>query len=226
MNILALDTCTESVSVALLYQGERYEHSEVQRGQADSVLIMIDNLLAQAGAKKSDIEYLAYGRGPGSFTGVRVGVGVAQGIAYARDIPVIPVSSLAAVAQYAADSFGAEHIAVAMDARMSEIYCASYQNCDGLVVLQDEERVCPASLFMPAYKANWLAAGTGWQQYESDLKNSFIGQVGEIHPLCYPQASAIIKLAQQQIYAGKLQVAEQARPVYLRNKVAKKKGEK
>jgi len=226
MNILALDTCTESCSAALLYQGKLFECIEMtQRGHSDLILGMMDELFKQADASISEVNVLAFGRGPGSFTGVRVGVGVAQGIAFARDIPVVAISSLAAVAQDAADQFEHEFIAVAMDARMGEVYCASFQVVDGLVTLLGDEQVCPPEQFMPHSEQDWLAAGTGWGVYEAKLSDNFANQLSKISVEHYPQSKNIIKLAQPEIDAGRVVSADQAMPVYLRNNVAKKKGE-
>ena len=226
MNILALDTCTESCSAALLYQGQLYEQTEItQRGHSDLILGMMDVLFEQAGTSISSINAVAFGRGPGSFTGVRVGVGVAQGIAYARDVPVIPVSSLAALAQSAVDTLNVEQVAVAMDARMSEIYCASYQCEDGLVHILDQERVCPPEQFIPESDQQWVGVGTGWGEYDAILRDNFTRKLAQVSVEHYPQAASIIKLAQREIEAGRMLPADQALPVYLRNNVAKKKGE-
>ena len=226
MNILALDTCTESCSAALLYQGELFERVEMtQRGHSELILGLMDELFEQAGASIAEIETLAFGRGPGSFTGVRIGVGVAQGIAFARDIPVIPISSLAATAQGVVDTFNTDYIAVAMDARMGEIYCANFQVIDGLVVLLDDEKVCPPEKFKPISQQVWVGIGTGWAEYGTILNDNFNGKLSEVSASHFPQASSIIKLAQVEIEAGRLLPAEQALPVYLRNNVAKKKGE-
>ncbi len=226
MNILAIDTCTESCSAALLYKGKLYQRVEMtQRGHSDLILGMMDDLFKQAETKISEVDVLAFGRGPGSFTGVRVGVGVAQGVAFARELPVVAISSLAAVAQGAADKLGSEFIAVAMDARMGEVYCASYQVVNGLVQLLGEEHVCPPVKFMPHSNQQWLAVGTGWGVYEQQLSTNFTDTLKKISVEHYPQSNSIIKLAQLEIEAGRLLSADQAMPVYLRNNVAKKKGE-
>jgi len=230
MNILALDTCTESCSAALLYKGEVFECIEMtQRGHSELILGMMDNVFSQAGVSISAVDALAFGRGPGSFTGVRVAVGVAQGIAFARDIPVIPISSLAAVAQGAADELDIDHLAVAMDARMGEIYCASYRRENGLVKLVDHERVCPPQDFSAAsglYSSLlWSGIGTGWREYDAILRECFINHLAQVSTEHYPRGRAIIKLAKVEAEAGRLLPAEQAVPVYLRNNVAKKKGE-
>ncbi len=226
MNILALDTCTESCSAALLYKGEIIERVEnTQRGHSELILGMMDQLFKEAGTSISAIDAIAFGRGPGSFTGVRVCVGVTQGVAFARDIPVIPVSSLAAVAQGASDRFDSSHIAVAMDARMGEIYCASYHREDGLVNIVNEERVCPPEQFKPENDQPWIGAGTGWGEYETLLREQFSDNLTQVVIDCYPRARDIIKLAQFEAECGRMISAEKALPVYLRNNVAKKKGQ-
>ena len=227
MNILALDTCTESCSAALLYNGQLYERVEMtQRGHSDLILGMMDELFKQAGTTISVVDVVAFGRGPGSFTGVRVGVGVAQGIAFARDIPVIPISTLAAVAQGAADSLGIEQIAVAMDARMGEIYCAHYHYEKGVIKLVDQEQVCPPEVFSPySTEHQWNGVGTGWREYDSVLRSNFSGHLVDVSFEHYPRASSIIKLAKIEAEAGRMVTADQALPVYLRDNVAKKKAE-
>ncbi len=226
MNILALDTCTESCSVALLYQGELYHHMEMtQRGHSDLILGMMDALFEQANTRLSEADVLCFGRGPGSFTGVRVGVGVAQGIAYARNLPVVPVSTLAAVAQDAAITHQCEFVAVAIDARMGEIYCAHYQVINGIATLLDEEKVCAPEAFKPLSDQQWFGAGTGWKEYHAVLNNNYASQLAQIDSELYPQARHMISLAKADIEAGNTVSADHALPVYLRNNVAKKKGQ-
>lgn len=226
MNILALDTCTELCSAAILAGDTLYTESQpTQRGHSDMILSMMDSLFEQSGLTIKDIDVIAFGRGPGSFTGVRVGVGVAQGIAFARDLPVVAVSSLAALAQHVADQLGAKHIAVAIDARMNEIYCASYHVEEGLVKIKTDEKVCPASEFNPVSEQQWLGAGSGWAAYQDELENNFSSNLTSIQANYYPHASAIAKLAKIEVEAGRTLKAEQAVPVYLRDKVAKKKAQ-
>ncbi|MFW5450050.1 MAG: tRNA (adenosine(37)-N6)-threonylcarbamoyltransferase complex dimerization subunit type 1 TsaB [Methylophagaceae bacterium] len=226
MNILALDTCTECCSAALLYQGQVFEQVEMtQRGHSDLILGMMDELFKQANTSIAVIDAVAFGRGPGSFTGVRVGVGVAQGIAFARDIPVIPISTLAAVAQDALETLDANHISVAMDARMGEIYCASYSVKNGLLLALDKEQVCPPEQFSPFQNQQWTGVGTGWREYDSILRDCFADNLNQVSFEHYPKASRILKLALIEAKAGRMLPADQALPVYLRNNVAKKKGE-
>lgn len=226
MNILAIDTCTEMCSAAVLKNGELFEqHFSTQRGHSERILGMIDAVLTQAQLNMKQIDVLAFGRGPGSFTGVRVGVGVAQGIAFARQIPVVPVSTLAAVAQRAIDEFDAEQIAVALDARMNEIYAAHYRNESGLAVACDQERVCPAEHMTPFSDSSWFAAGTGWREYAELLQQQYAGQLQGENTQLQPTAAAIAKLALKEVEQGRTIQADQAVPVYLRDNVAKKKGE-
>jgi tRNA threonylcarbamoyladenosine biosynthesis protein TsaB len=225
MNILALDTCTESCSAALYFKEHLYSDIELtQRGHSDLILGMMSALFDKAGAKISDVDAVAFGRGPGSFTGVRVGVGVAQGIAFARDLPVIPVSTLASLAQIAADTHQAHTIAVAIDAKMGEIYCAHYQNVNGTITLLDEEKVCRPEDFKPINNESYFGIGTGWAVFPEELHHNFTSLAG-VNATALPTAESMLKLAQKEVELGNLLPAEQAMPVYLRNNVAKKKAE-
>jgi tRNA threonylcarbamoyladenosine biosynthesis protein TsaB len=226
MTILALDTCTEMCSVAVLTNATLYEHAQLtQRGHSDLVLGMLEDVLAEANTELSAVDYLAFGRGPGSFTGVRVGVGVAQGIAFARQLPVIPISTLAAVAQRAIDEHGAKQVAVALDARMGEVYSAHYREEHGLAVLCDSEQVCAPESFKPLDNSAWFAAGTGWREYQTVLEANFDEQLSGLDTSLLPTAAAMAKLAKFEQEQGRSIPAEQAVPVYLRDNVAKKKGE-
>lgn len=226
MNILALDTCTEMCSVAILKEGELFEQSLLtQRGHSEKILGMLDEILARAESRLSDMDCIAFGRGPGSFTGVRVGVSVTQGIAYAANLPVVPISTLAAVAQRAIDEHEAKDIAVAMDARMQEVYSASYQSVDGFAVLVDEERVCLPEQLEWRSEQSFFAAGTGWKEYETAMMAKFSNQITGLDSALLPTAAAIAKLAVKEVEKGHTLPAEQAIPIYLRDNVAKKKGE-
>lgn len=226
MNILALDTGTECCSTALLYQGSVFERvAMTQRDHSDLILGMMDDLFEEAETTISVVDAIAFGRGPGSFTGVRVGAGVAQGIAFARDIAVIPISSLMAVAQGAADELDIDNIAVAMDARMGEIYGASYRRDNEIVSLVGVEQVCSPEKFTPESEQQWTGIGTGWGAYDELLRQNFAENLGQVSIAHYPLASSVLKLAQIEADAGRLLPAEQAMPVYLRDNVANKKGE-
>lgn len=227
MNILALDTCTEMCSAALKINNQLVEKSELtQRGHSEKILGMLDTLFEQSNSHLKHIDVVAFGRGPGSFTGVRIAVAVAQGIAFARQLPVAAVSTLAAVAQQAIDQHDAKWIAVAMDARMGEVYAAHFKNDDGLAVLLDQEQVCAPEQFLPFHpEQKWFAAGTGWAEYECILQQNFDGKILGCESMLYPTSSAIITLAETMIEQNLLVAADKAMPVYLRDNVAKKKGQ-
>ena len=219
--ILAIETSTERCSVALLHQGVVTERAiEGAKRHAQSVLVFVDALLNEAGVAKKQLDAVAFGRGPGAFTGVRLAVAVAQGFAYALDIPALPVSTLAATAF---DAFSAmpelqaKSLLVALDARMGEVYVGrfAYQAGgfseggfnEGAVVALDAEQVCrPDALVVHAREA---CVGSGALYYAA----KFTPQL-ELNAV--PRASAIAWLAR----SVKPVIAEQALPVYLRDHVA------
>lgn len=223
MNLLALETSTESCSVALVHGDGIVARSELApRRHAELVLPMADALLAEAGIGRHALDAIAVGRGPGAFTGVRLGVSLAQGMAMALDRPVITVSSLAALALEAPEELGDAAILAVIDARMGEIYAACYRR-DGLGGLEslDEERVTTAdALVLPAAEA-WQVVGSGWATYGQVIGDRLAGKrvlsAGGAH---YPQAVHVAQLAVRESAAGRMLPAEQALPVYLRDKVA------
>ncbi len=226
MNLLALDTCTENCSAALLVEGQLFAVSEItQRGHSERILGMLDTLFEQADSELSVMEALVFGRGPGSFTGVRVGVAVAQGIAFAQDLPVVPVSTLAAVAQAAYAKHGVTNICVAMDARMGEVYQADFVIENGLAVARSAEQVTAPENVKPLDDRDWFGAGSGWAEYQQILTDNFAEQLQGMDSEIYPSAEAMLPLAQALMANGGQKPADQALPVYLRNNVAKKKGE-
>lgn len=224
MKILGLDTSTEACSVALYINGEIKErHKVAPREHGALVLPMMDELLSEAELKPTQLDALAFGRGPGAFVGVRIAAGVAQGIAFAADLPVVPVSSLAALAQ----SVGNECVFAAIDARMGEVYWAAYRkNSNGIVELVGEETVCPPE-WVPSAPAtcSWYGAGTGWGTY-GDVLEKRVGGVSGYKSDCYPRAKDTVQIAHQAFVQGDYVDAENALPVYLRNSVAKKPGGK
>ncbi len=217
MNILAFDTASECCSVGLLYQGWLFaSDKQVERGHADCIFTMMDDVLAQAEATVASIDAIAFGRGPGAFTGVRIGAAVAQGVAFACNLPVIAVSSLAAIAQSAADKLQVDYLAVAMDARMGEVYVCSYHYQDGLVNALEKEQVCPPDKFKPMANKKWTGVGNGWSIYDVALCAQFKGRLATVSQGHYPQAASIIKLAKTE----RPLPPEEAVPVYLRDNVA------
>lgn len=217
MKLLALDTATEACSAALFLNGEttiRYRYAP--RQHAELILPMVDELLSEAEIDIRSLDCLAFGRGPGAFTGVRIATGVIQGLAFASDLPVVPVSTLATLAQGAIAK--SDFLFSAIDARMGEIYWGLYQADGDIVTAVTDERVSkPGSVTIPGDKA-WFGAGSGWKTYRNELLQATsrcTGQDGD----AYPHARDIIPLAIRDYETGKAVAAEQALPVYLRNRV-------
>ncbi len=217
MRVLAIDTATERCSVALQLDGQVLERSqETPRGHADLVLPMVAELLAEAGMSLVQLDGIAYGRGPGGFTGVRIAVSVVQGLAFALDLPTVGISNLAAVAQQVAQP--AQRVLVCMDARMEEIYCALFERAVDatLVVAVGPERVIrPAALERHAGVAQ--VVGTGLSAYQA-LAAAWQGVPQR--PGVLPHARDIALLAVPQLAAGQGVPAAEAQPVYVRDQVA------
>lgn len=220
MKLLALDTATEACSAAVWVDGAVVEHYELApRRHAILILPMIETVLAEAGLGVAQLDAIAFGRGPGAFTGVRVAVGVAQGIAFAADLPVVPISTLAALALDAANAMGVSHIAAALDARMGEVYWGAYVVSGENAEIIGEERICaPVAVTVPA--GEWFGAGSGWTAHAAMLSQR-LAVSGWQGDRC-PRASAIARLAAGLCQRGQGVRAEQALPVYLRNEVVSK----
>jgi tRNA threonylcarbamoyladenosine biosynthesis protein TsaB len=215
MKVLAIDTATERCSVALLIDERIVERAtQTQRGHADLVLPMVEAVLAEGGLTLRQLDGLAYGRGPGAFTGVRIAVGVAQGLAYGAQLATVGVSDLAAVAQQFA-SRGAR-ILVCMDARMNEVYWGRFEATpEGLVQPTSTERVDRPEAVEPGDAT--IFAGTGFAAYPQLAA----GRTAiEVHGAVRPDARDIARLAAAELRAGRGKPPEQAQPVYLRNQIA------
>lgn len=235
MKILALDTSTEACSAALLADGRVLVRAEeAPRAHAELILPMVESLLAEAGLTLRGVDALAFGRGPGSFTGVRLAASVAQGLAYGAGLGVVPVSTLRAVALQAfahPEGVAADHVLVCNDARMQETYWCAYRRrvdaATGHVLpepLHDESVGPPESVARPAVDAaaRWIGAGRGFRAYPvlGAQLPSGIGPAPALVDLV-PQAAAILELARPEVAAGRLRPAAQALPVYLRDDVAR-----
>ena len=222
MRLLALDTATENCSAALLSGTQLLtREAEFARGHAEHILGMIDALLAEAGVGLREVQAIAFGRGPGSFTGVRLAASLAQGLAFGADLPVVPVSDLQALAQrgFEADP-GAERALVCQDARMREVYWACFEREAGLAVPAGPERVGPPeSVQLPGGTAA-AGFGRGFAAYPQlrALQGLRLGPSAE---QLLPRAAEIARLAAPEVRAGRLLPAEQALPVYLRDTVAR-----
>lgn len=222
MRLLTLDTATEACSCALYCDGQVRERSLIApRRHAELILGMADELLAEAGLTPRHLDAVAFGRGPGSFTGLRIACGVAQGIAFAVDIPVVPVSSLAALAQEAQAESGARHVLTAIDARMGELYWGIYQaGAEGLMQAVGQECVATAEAVPLPADGKWLGVGSGWACGGEVLRARLGPALRSEAAERYPQARALIPLALAALARGEAVAAEQALPVYLRNQVA------
>lgn len=221
MIILALETATEACSAALNIDGEIRERFEIApREHSMLILPMLESLLTEADISLQQVDALAFGRGPGAFTGVRIGVGVAQGVAFGADLPVLPISTLAALAQ----ATDAVQVLAAIDARMDEVYWGSYRrDKSGLMYLQGEECVAAPDATPTVSGEGWLGAGSGWSMYGDSLGARHAGQVAKVAVDALPRAAAVSRLAVAAFVAGEAVGAEQALPVYLRDTVTWKK---
>jgi len=224
MKLIALEAATEACSAALNLNGEIFARYEVApRAHTEKLLPMLESLLAETGLALRDFDALAFGRGPGSFTGVRIATAAAQGIAFGADLPVIPVSTLAGLAQRALDESGAERVLAAIDARMSEVYWGVYRrNKAGLAVVETPEMICPPDQApVPERdRGSVVGAGTGWRAYGEALRTRVgSGEIALLDQLL-PDAAAIARLGAALYEDGGISEAEQALPVYLRDKVA------
>lgn len=243
MKILAIDTATENCSAALLIDGSVSSREiEMERGHAERILPMVDDLLAEAGITLRDLDAIAFGRGPGSFTGVRLAVTVTQGLAFGAGLGVVPISDLRAVAQLAFDSDATlTRALVCNDARMSEVYWACYERGgDGLAQPAGEERVSkPSEVKLPAEWPTATAVGRGFIAYTDALSAAIPNVVvarppvtpaaaattaahpaalGLLHLL--PHATQVARLALPEVAAHHLIPPEAATPIYLRDNVA------
>ncbi|MDP9767000.1 tRNA (adenosine(37)-N6)-threonylcarbamoyltransferase complex dimerization subunit type 1 TsaB [Kosakonia cowanii] len=226
MRILAIDTATEACSVALWNDGTTFAHFELcPREHTQRILPLVRAALADAEVKLTDLDALAFGRGPGSFTGVRIGIGIAQGLALGAELPMIGVSTLATMAQGAWRKTGATRVLAAIDARMGEVYWAEYQrDADGVWHGEETEAVLKPEAVsdrLQQLDGSWAMVGTGWGAWPGLAANSPVTLTdGE---MLLPTAEDMLPIARQLFAAQKWVAVEQAEPVYLRNEVAWKK---
>ena len=218
MKLLALDTSSEGCSAALWLDGQISERFELApRGHTRLLMPMVRELLAEQGLSPNDLDALAFARGPGSFTGLRIATGVIQGLAWGLNLPVVPVSSLSAVALDAIEQHqlaDGEHIAVAFDARMGEVYWGTFLCQQGLPVLIGEERVCPpgaVSLPDSDVSANWTGAGQGWT-LKGDMPEVVVCRIRAVDDTLVPRAAMVARLAEQDFRHGIAVPAELAQP--------------
>lgn len=226
MRILAIDTATEACSVALSDNGSTHAHFELcPREHTQRILPMVQDMLTAGGLSLEQLDVLAFGRGPGSFTGVRIGIGIAQGLALGANLPLTGVSTLATMAQGAWRKTGATRVLAAIDARMGEVYWAEYQRDEqGIWHGEETEAVLKPDVVserLRQLEGSWATVGTGWPAWPEMANDSGLTLTdGEV---LLPAAEDMLPLAQQQFSAGRNVAVEHAEPVYLRNEVAWKK---
>lgn len=223
-NLLSIDTATEACSAALLVGDALIERSELApRRHAELILPMIESLLAEAGISRRQLDGIAVGRGPGAFTGVRLAISIAQGLALGLDLPVVPVSSLAALALDAPVEAeqGDSAILAVIDARMGEIYAGTFRrSAGGLVEALGSESVGHADKLVLPGSSRWSVVGSGWDAYRDVLAARLPAPPVFADGARYPQARAVLLLAVPQFARGAGVLPEAALPVYLRDKVA------
>ncbi len=239
MKLLAIETATEACSVALWIDGDVRERFEVApRRHAEFVLPWADGLLADAGIAKSQLDAIAVGRGPGAFTGVRLAIALAQGIALALDRPMLAVSTLAALAMGASDwpvgldirrsstrdAVGRERgasLLVAIDARMGEIYYGTFaRDADGLVTVIDAEHLARPDAVVLRDGCEWIGVGTGFAADDGALVNILGASLSRCDANALPHAADVARLAQRAFENGEAVAPERIEPAYLRDKVA------
>jgi tRNA threonylcarbamoyladenosine biosynthesis protein TsaB len=226
VKILAIDTATANCSVALLVDERLLTHvMQLERGHAEHMLPMVDELLREAGIALPELDALAFGRGPGAFTGLRLAASVAQGLAFGAGLAVVPVSDLLAIAQQAlATDARLARVLVCSDARMQEVYWGCFERGpQGLALAHGVEHVGSAgSVRLPE---QWLSghaplagAGAGFSVYPV-LRESFGGALERVLPELLPRAEEIAQLAVGEVRAGRVLAPELALPVYVRDEV-------
>ena len=226
MRILAIETSTEYCSIALLQGDAVRSHSELAGQRHSEILLsMIDRLLVEENCQLTDLDALAFGAGPGSFTGVRIAASVAQGLAFGADIQVVPVCTLEALAEAAGIDSGASKIACALDARLDEVYFAAYERDgqDWKIVI--EPCLSPIGELESLPGDGWQGVGSGFAILDGQLAKHL--HTPSVDSTRVPQADAIARLAVRSLQSGRLQAvsalnfdAANAQPIYLRNKVA------
>lgn len=227
MKLLAIDATEAACSAALLHDGEIIDRFQIApRQHSELILPMMEQLLREAGLTLRQLDALAFARGPGSFTGVRIACAVAQGVASAADLPVLPVSSLLGLAQGMMTRAGAQQVLAGFDARMQEVYWAQcVRGADGLAHLLGEEQVCaPAQVPLPETGA-WLGVGGAFASYGETLAQRLGARLVETRPDAMVQARDLVELAAADFSAGLAVAPGQALPVYLRDNVAKKRNQ-
>jgi len=223
MRVLALDTSTEYCSVALWQDGAVVERCELAGQKHSEMLIgMLDALLEDAGIRIKQVDGIAFGKGPGSFTGVRIACGAAQGLALGANLPVFGVCTLEALAE----ASGKPRVIAALDARMGEIYHAAYQKQNDVWKTVSAPCLCKPEAAPLVSGEDWFGAGSGFAMHRTALDERYAGQLRGVDGTAVPQAAAIAILGAAQFAVGCGVDAAEALPLYLRDKVALKTSER
>jgi len=215
MKILAIDTCTEITSVTLCVNGEKSTRllRDVPKSSGH-ILALCDELFQEAHMSLGDVDVIAYTKGPGAFTGVRMCIGVVQGLSLSADIPSIGFSTLELLGYRASEKLEHHAIAVAFDARMGEVYWGAYK--DG--ILSDEKLCDPSEV--GKLNGEFVGVGSGWSTYPNEMKAA--SGVERIDSELFPKSSSLVDLAYNALTSGSIASVELAQPTYLRNNVAQK----
>ncbi|HEB80462.1 MAG TPA: tRNA (adenosine(37)-N6)-threonylcarbamoyltransferase complex dimerization subunit type 1 TsaB [Chromatiales bacterium] len=221
MKLLAIETATEACSAALVHDGAVMERFVIApREHARRILGMIEALLAEASFTLAGLDAIAFGRGPGAFTGVRIAAAVTQGLAFGADLPVIPVSTLHALAVGVRRVHGRGAVLAAFDARMGEVYWGAYRGDTGvtMALVGDERVVAPEVVPLPD-GMQWYGAGSGFDRYGERIAARLGPALAGVAAGCLPHARDVAAIGVEALRAGAGVPAEQALPVYLRDKV-------
>ncbi|MEQ1533145.1 MAG: tRNA (adenosine(37)-N6)-threonylcarbamoyltransferase complex dimerization subunit type 1 TsaB [Sideroxydans sp.] len=219
MKILAIETSTEYCSVALWQDGIVRERCELVGQKHSEVLMeMLDALLKDAGIKAKQVDGIAFGKGPGSFTGVRIACGVTQGLALGAEVEVVGVCTLEALAE----ASGKDKVIAALDARMSELYLAAYEKRDGEWSVVIEPCLCKAEDAPALSGDGWFGVGSGFAVSGVALQARYGDQLSSVDEKVIPQASAVVRIGVREFAKGLAVDAALALPLYLRDKVAMK----
>jgi tRNA threonylcarbamoyladenosine biosynthesis protein TsaB len=223
LKILAIETSTQYCSVALWRDGD-VDAREALAGQRHSemVLPMVEALLERHGLGLKELDGIAFGEGPGSFTGLRIGCGVTQGLAFGAGLPVVGVSTLLALAEAARSG----RAVCCLDARMGEVYHAAYARSDAGWEAVHAPSLCTPVDAPPLPAGSWTGCGSGFAVHEAALKRRYTGRLSAIMPEVFPHARDIARLAAREFEAGRTVPAERAVPVYVRDKVALRSDER
>lgn len=217
MRVLALETSTEYCSAAIWQDGAVVERSElVGQKHSELLMAMLDDLLQNSGLRIKDMDGIAFGMGPGSFTGVRIACGVTQGLALGANLPVAGICTLLALAE----ASGAKRVIAALDARMGEIYHAAYEKREGAWFAHCLPSLCKPQEAPPVPGNEWVGRGSGFAMHNDALRGLYAGQLLNVDSAKVPSASAIAVLGAAQFAQGGGVDAALALPLYLRDKVA------